>query len=206
MNFFYIQGLNQHDLMPFGAVFGKGKVKKIDRTKPTRAVDPRLLNEVSQNHQGVISVSDVYQRIEKLKPDQPVLFAHQIMQKPVVTSSPAMNIEQAFKLFKTRAFRHLPVVLANGKVTGIISDRDILQYRAGLDVRDRKKSIRVKQLMKSPVITSVLQTDVRYIARLFIEQHIGAIPIVEDGAIAGIITRSDILHAMIKHYELELWA
>lgn len=205
MAFFYIQGLNKHDRMPLETDFGENKVKKIERNKPVKPVDPEDLNEATQNHQRPLSASDAYQEIEKLVDDKPVLFAHQIMQKRVVTVTPEMNIEQALTLFQKYAYRHLPVVSSGGQVTGIITDRDILHYLAGLNETERKKSIQIEQLMTSPIITAIQQTDIRYIARLFVEQHIGAIPIVDDGALKGIITRSDILKAVVNHYELELW-
>lgn len=203
---FNILSLNQHDLMPLTTVFGKSRVKKIDRVSSTKKANPKQLSQVLQNQQCTISASDIYQGIEKLSEHEPVIFAHQIMQESVVTLTPEMKIDQALNLFQKRGFRHLPVVLAEGKVTGMVSDRDVLQYQAGLKGRGQKKAMPIERLMKSPVITAVMETDVRYIARLFIERRIGAIPIVDNGALTGIVTRSDILQAMIIHYELELWA
>ena len=109
------------------------------------------------------------------------------------------------QLFKDNTFHHLPVVSLYGEVMGMISDRDILEYMAGSNEKNNHISIRVEQLMTSPVITAALQTDLRYIARLFHEQHISAIPIVDDGKLRGIITRRDLLHSIIKHYEIEFW-
>ncbi|MFV2031347.1 MAG: CBS domain-containing protein [Gammaproteobacteria bacterium] len=60
--------------------------------------------------------------------------------------------------------------------------------------------------MKSPVLTASEDTDVRYIARLFVEQRIGALPIVADGELKGIVTRSDVLSAVMRHFVLQLWA
>ena len=59
--------------------------------------------------------------------------------------------------------------------------------------------------MRSPVLTAVETTDVRLIARLFVEYHIGAVPVLAGHEIAGIITRSDVLRAVMLHYGLELW-
>lgn len=206
MAFFYIQGLNQHDRMPLEVVFGKNRVKKIEPNTPLKPVDPEHVLETTKKMRLGFPASDAYQEIEKLEDNKPALFAHQIMQKHVLTLTPYMKIEQALTLFQKYAYRHLPVVFAGGQVTGMISDRDILYYLAGLNETNRKSPIQIEQLMTSPVITAIQQTDIRYIARLFVEQHIGAIPIVDDGALKGIITRSDILNAVVHHYELELWA
>ncbi len=60
--------------------------------------------------------------------------------------------------------------------------------------------------MTPRVLTASVDTDVRYIARLFAEQHIGAMPVAKEGELKGIITRSDLLGAVMRHYGLELWA
>jgi len=60
--------------------------------------------------------------------------------------------------------------------------------------------------MKFPVLTASRDTDVRYIARLFVEQRVGALPIVSDGELQGIIAHGDVLSAVMRHFVLELWA
>jgi len=46
--------------------------------------------------------------------------------------------------------------------------------------------------MKTHLLTASADTDVCYIARLFVEQHIGAMLIVKEGYLVGIITRNDV--------------
>lgn len=61
--------------------------------------------------------------------------------------------------------------------------------------------------MTSNVLSASSDTDVRYIARLFVENRIGAMPVVlKNGNLAGIITRSNILDAVMRHFNMELWA
>ena len=59
--------------------------------------------------------------------------------------------------------------------------------------------------MKPRVLTANIETDVRHIVRLFIEQHIGAMPVMKAGVLEGIVTRSDVLRAVVRHFSLELW-
>lgn len=174
MAFFYIQGLNKHDRMPLETAFGKNKVKKIDRAIPVKPVIPVHLNEAEKIQRLRFIASDAYQGIEKLVEDKPAIFAHQIMQKHIVTLTPEMEIENALTLFQKQSYRHLPVVLTGGLVTGMISDRDILNYLSGLNETNRKNPLQVEHIMTSPVITANQQTDIRHIARLFVKQHIGA--------------------------------
>ncbi len=153
-----------------------------------------------------------YQSIDKLPQDSPALFANQVMISPVITLTIQAAINEAIKLFQANQFRHVPVLSSEGAVAGMISERDILRYLGGVTESYEKRktqgtpSQRVTQLMQSRVLTASADTDVRYIARLFVDRRVGAMPIVTAGKLVGIITRSDILRAVMRHFELELWA
>ncbi|MCF6322712.1 MAG: CBS domain-containing protein [Gammaproteobacteria bacterium] len=148
-----------------------------------------------------------YQATEQLPVDK--LMARQIMTSPVMTLTPATMVDEAMQLFSERNFRHLLVVDETGDLVGMVSDRDLLRYLAGIDRLQppaRGGATQVRTLMQSPVLTAGIETDVRYIARLFVERHIGAVPIVDGGQLVGMITRSDLLGSVMRHFVLELWA
>ncbi|MBL1259020.1 MAG: CBS domain-containing protein [Thiotrichaceae bacterium] len=148
-----------------------------------------------------------YQVAEQVPVDK--LLARQIMASPVMTLRPETSVDEAMQLFQLRKFSHLPVVDEAGGLIGIVSDRDLLRYLAGIDATQpplRGGEAAVNTLMQSPVLTAGIDTDVRYIARLFVERHIGAVPIVNDGELVGIISRSDLLGSVMRHFILELWA
>jgi len=140
------------------------------------------------------------------------LHAHQIMTAPVVTLYRETTIAEAWRLFRERRFRHVPVVTEQGKIYGIISDRDLLRYAATSgkvppysDSTPEAKTP-IDNLTKTRVITSSQDTEIRQIARMLFEQRVGAMPVVsEGGVIEGIITRSDILRTLVNHAPLELW-
>ena len=121
------------------------------------------------------------------------------------------TVDEALNRFQTKKTRHLPVVSAAGLLVGMVSDRDIFRHLSGVteDYQFQAQQVKPEQVglfMKSPVLTASEDTDVRYIARLFVEQRIGALPIVSDGELKGIVTRSDVLKAVMRHFVLELWA
>jgi len=203
--FFYVQGPNNHDQMPLKNIFDRRFVNKAE------AIDPEKNHKFSEKRKQLLAENYVNKAVDKLPEDGPELFARQIMTTPVMTLTPKMSVEQALTYFQATQLRHLPVISSNEKVIGIISDRDILRYMTELygnyqsNLTAHKISDKVEHLMQFPVLTTSQQTDVRYIARLFIERRVGAMPIVTDGKLKGIITRSDILHAVMSHYEIELW-
>jgi acetoin utilization protein AcuB len=208
---FTIYGLNGHELMPLEKVFKKPNVEKTQAIAAKRAIDDRELSGASEQHDWQQPAEQVYRAVEQLPETPSILLAEQVMTSPVVTLAPEARITEALKQFQTNAFRHVPVVSSVGRLVGIVSDRDILRYLAGLTESYQQQvphinDARVEQLMKPRVLTASVDTDVRYIARLFVEQHIGAMPVAKEGGLKGIITRSDVLGAVMHHYTLELWA
>lgn len=115
------------------------------------------------------------------------------MSSPVITLAPDSSINQAFRLFDKHQFRHVPVSISNKRLMGIISDRDILRVLGHTVDHDQKQTVntKVSDVMISEVLTASRKTDIRYITRLFVENRIGSIPIMEERKLVGIITRSD---------------
>ncbi len=99
----------------------------------------------------------------------------------------------------------------NGTLIGIVSDRDIFHYIYPLDAEGdcctmTQPERQVADVMQDRVLTAEGDTDARTIARLFVERHIGAVPIMEGHIVVGIITRNDILRAVMHNLALESWA
>lgn len=210
---FYVQGLSGHEVMPLTHLFDQGLVEKTRRIDAENRIDPaRKRTDETQDHRQAGIALQVYHEIDQFQPEEPVLFAEQVMTSPVISSGSHDSIADAIKLFRSQHIRHLPIVTNKGVVEGIISDRDILRYLSGVTedykqfISSAKPNDQIRGLMRTRVLTASTDTDVRYIARLFVEQRVGAMPIVVEGNLKGIITRSDLLAAVMRHFILELWA
>lgn len=131
---------------------------------------------------------------------RPAATAADLMSAPVITLASEASLRTAVALFREHRFRHVPVCEPSGMLVGILSDRDLLRDGVLAD------SALIAEVMTTPVLTAHPETVVREIARVMFEEHLGAIPIVDvAGALVGIITRSDILRALINRAPLELW-
>jgi CBS domain-containing protein len=95
--------------------------------------------------------------------------------------------------------RHIPV-LANGRLVGILSDRDLIGATAnhifGLKQKSKSallKAVAIRDVMKKKVITVSPDTEIKDAARLMAERKIGCVPVVSSGALIGLVTTTDIL-------------
>jgi len=153
--------------------------------------------------------ADVYRETSRFEYEKsPVFHASGIMTSPVCTIGPDVSISDAWEKFTGKKIHHMPVVSDEGKLIGIISDRDFFKIVKVSDGKfENQLNAVVSDIMSDEVIAASPLTDIRRIAKAMLDHHIGAMPIVnEDGTITGIITRSDILYAIIHQPELNLWA
>ncbi len=136
---------------------------------------------------------------------EPIIHAYQIMSSPVVTLDASMSIPDAWESIRYHRLRYMPV-MQQGKLAGILSDRDIFCSFVEENGRVMSRTGKyVSDIMQREIITSDPVTDVRRIAIVMFRRHIGAMPVVQqDGKITGIITRSDILHALVTRSSMDV--
>ena len=127
----------------------------------------------------------------------------QWMTKAVVTIKPQDTLRHARELMTKHRINQLPVVV-NDKLIGIVTDRDIrdaypssLRPPHGKDIDEFADSYTAEDFMTYNVLAVSPQTPLREAARHLRRQRFGALPVVETGKLVGIITRSDLLDAML---------
>jgi acetoin utilization protein AcuB len=108
----------------------------------------------------------------------------------------------AAETMRTRRIRHLPVTDRDGRLVGIITDRDLrqvvfdplIQARAG-GLAEALGTVTVRDLMTWAVVTVQPETLLREAARLMHERKVGALPVVRGGKVVGILSETDVLRA-----------
>jgi len=206
-----IYGEQIQDPLPVDFRYKQRVIKKIEAIAKAYSVEAKNSHGEHGQSGRQQSAAQAYGATERLQTRPATLVAQQVMTAPVVTLTPEATFAEAFDQFRTKSFRHLPVVSSSGHLVGIISERDILRYMAGLTAAYERQpamdaeEARVDQVMIPRVLTASVDTEVRNIARLFAEHRIGAVPIVKNQLLEGILTRGDVLAAVMRHY-MELWA
>ena len=96
--------------------------------------------------------------------------------------------------------RHLPVLDETGRLAGIVSQRDLFHSALvkalgfGTTGRDRTlKSMLVKEVMATEVVTTTPGTRLSEAARVMNERKIGCLPVLDDDRLVGIVTEGDMV-------------
>jgi acetoin utilization protein AcuB len=114
----------------------------------------------------------------------------QAMTRDVVVISPTVGVRAARRLMQRMNIRHLPVV-ADGKLIGILSDRDLLDY--GPDEPGT-----CGQVMTSPPVTCAPDSPVSLLATMMLEHKIDSIPVVQNGRLIGLVTSTDLITLLVE--------
>ena len=124
----------------------------------------------------------------------------EISRKQVTTLTATEPVARALFLMEEHGIRHLPVI-RNRVPVGMLSDHNVLNL-IGWQLEPRKRaaalSQRVEKVMRQPIITVEPTMPIDDVARRMLGRNIGAMPLVADGHLKGIVTKSD----MLKCYAL----
>jgi len=102
-----------------------------------------------------------------------------------LTASPGMTVARVRLIMIEGHVRSVPVV-EDGKLVGMVTDRDIA-------FSDPTPDTTIGSLMTREVIGVSPRSSIQEAARVLLECEVEGLPVIEDGKLVGIITRSDIL-------------
>lgn len=132
-----------------------------------------------------------------------------LMHTKVFTVEEDALIERVFFLMHYEKIRHIPVVNKKSEVIGMVSDRDLYKAlgpktnsnvieesgdKAALHVVPQK----VRHIMHRAVITITPNEHLQDAAAIMAKHRIGALPVVKDGKLGGILTTTDLLRYFSK--------
>jgi CBS domain-containing protein len=147
---------------------------------------------------GVITKADLLHLVESKKP------LSEIMNKKILTVSPDDRIIHARRIMVDEKIARLPVV-DEGRLVGMISDNELAFAFASVKrsfplgrQKHRLDEFFVKDVMKTPAIWTRSSTTAREAASLMLKHNVGALPIIENDKIVGIISRTDLLNTISR--------
>lgn len=141
--------------------------------------------------------------------------AHQIMTRSVISVTPETSIVDAANLMLQRHVSGLPVIDAQGKLVGIVSEGDFLRRSEIGTQRKRRNWLRfilgpgtsasdfvgehgrkVSEVMTTSPVTINEDTALAEIADLMETKNIKRLPVVRGDKVVGIVSRASLLQAV----------
>ena len=133
------------------------------------------------------------------------MYIGRIMHTDLITVPPEATLVEASELIKTKKIDHLLVVDGMKKLAGIVSDRDLKQYWASpatsLSTHELNyllEKVTVSMIMVKAVVTVPVETTIERAAFIMQQNRISALPAMENGELAGIITSSDVMDVLLQ--------
>lgn len=145
------------------------------------------------------------------------MIASDVMSRKVISIDPDSTVLQAARLMLTHRISGLPVIDAAGKLVGVLSEGDFLRRRETRTERHRSRWLeflmgpgkiateythshgnKVGEVMTTDVKTVDENAAVEDIVELMEKHRIKRVPVMSGSILVGIITRSNLMHAMVS--------
>lgn len=137
------------------------------------------------------------------------------MTTPVVKVRPDGPVREAARLMLEHKISGLPVVDADDRVVGIVTEHDLLRSRTNgpgttrahwlqlmiertrfAHQSDRFREAKVEEAMTRDPLTVTEDTPLAEACRLIEERGIKRLPVVRDGRLVGVVARADLVRAL----------
>ena len=143
-----------------------------------------------------------------------------IMTTEVVRAHPNTRVDHIARLMSDHDISGLPVVDENDRVLGVITELDMIVRNTRFKVPnfimildsiiyletpqhfqerlEHMLGVMAKDIMSKPAVTIAPDATIEELARLMVDRRKNPIPVVENGRLVGIISRSDIIRLMAR--------
>lgn len=147
-----------------------------------------------------------------------MLTAREIMTTEVVSVSIDTSLKDLAQKFIETRYSNMPVLDADGKLVGIISETDLIEYQRPLHIPtvmtlfdgvfalgsekkfkeevDRVTATKVGDLYRRNPVTCTLDTPVNELAGLMSKHKVHLLPVMESGQMIGVVARLDLIRVM----------
>ena len=143
--------------------------------------------------------------------------AEDVMTRDVISIDPGATVLQAAQLMLKHHISGLPVIDKDGNLVGIVSEGDFLRRRETKTERRRSRWLeflmgpgriaaeyshshgsRVAEVMTTPALSVEEYTSLEEIVELMERRRVKRVPVLCGGQVVGIVTRSNLMHAMVS--------
>lgn len=128
-----------------------------------------------------------------------------IMSKQLVTVNVNQTLEEVDQILETRNIRHVPVT-SGDELVGMLSKTDLLRvsfvddYEAGDVTTQVYDTLSIAQVMTKNIQFIEPSTTIREAAEILVDKEFHALPVVQEGALVGIVTTTDLVKYLLDQY------
>ena len=127
------------------------------------------------------------------------------MTREPVTLHESDPLREAVQLVMVRRIRHIPILNAEEKLVGIVTDRDVkrtlpspLSSTAQEEHEAVLETTALSQVMTREPITTTPEADIADAVEVLVDSRIGGLPVLDDdGVLVGVFTEKDGLRAFL---------
>ena len=121
--------------------------------------------------------------------------------RDLITIEPGKPVDSAMETLIANNIGCLPVIDESGKLSGIVSDKDI--FRKIHETKGEYHNLHVEDVMTTAVIVGLPDDDVSYIAGVMTKNWIRHVPILEGENLIGLVSLRDIIRVQAEKKEVE---
>jgi CBS-domain-containing membrane protein len=149
-------------------------------------------------------------------PDREVagMLVRDVMTSPAITVAAHTSVKEGLRLLDRHSVTALPVVAPDGRLLGIVSEADLLKEAVRHDDRvhlmpherdpyEGRREIRnVGDVMSTLSMTVSPESDLCEAVELMTGTAVKSLPVVEEGRVVGVVSRSDVVHLLARSDDL----
>jgi CBS domain-containing protein len=195
-------------------------IREIMSTRLTYASDKFSLNDalklMYEKNVGGLPIVDDETRIKAIITEEDFvrftagidtgMNVESFMSANVVTAPAQTTIEKMTRMIIQKGFRRMPVV-QDGVLMGMVTASDIMKYMGSGEAFEKVvtgdiaevMNLPIKSLIKRNLVATEMAEDLGIAARKMVENDIGSLPVMDKGALVGILTERDYVRALAEN-------
>jgi CBS domain-containing protein len=142
------------------------------------------------------------------------MLVRDVMTSPAITVAARTSVKEGLQLLDRHHVTALPVVTPDGRLLGIVSEADLLKDAVRHDNRahlmphevdpfeGRGEARSIEDVMSTLSMTVAPDSDLSDAVDLMTGSAVKSLPVVEDGHVVGVVSRSDIVHLLARSDDL----
>lgn len=170
-----------------------------------RDTTARLVQELAAALAG--DHEDVDEPAPRVEEHDPRLRVRHVMTPDPLVVAPETGLRAAARALLAAGISAVPVVAADGGLVGVLSEHDLLAKEArprfALGRRahaeaDRREADTAGEACSKPAMVTAPETPLTEVARAMLDHGVNRLVVVDQGAIVGIVSRRDVLRALVR--------